>query len=201
MTDNGPWHKLAGLRPVELKSCDHAIGMLNAGMTMNAVAMNSGCSALTIRHIRQRFQATRRAEDRSRSGCPCVTTRGQDRYIRNTHLRNRSQTATATAAYTHGTHKNRTSAQTVRNRLREGGLSANRPYLVCVSVRRHRVIRVNWARTHQSWLRQQCNNVLFSDKSRFTIHRMNVMPLFRTWTRSFWGVRVLSWSGRAWLSY
>ena len=56
---------------------------------------------------------------RHRSGCPRVTTCGQDRYIQNTHLRNRFQTATATAAKTHGTHINCIYAQTVRNRLRE----------------------------------------------------------------------------------
>ena len=34
---------------------ERAIGMLNAFMTMNAVAMNTGCSACAIRHLRQRF--------------------------------------------------------------------------------------------------------------------------------------------------
>ena len=37
---------------------EHAIGMLDAGMTMNAVAMNIGCSTRAVRHLRQRFQAT-----------------------------------------------------------------------------------------------------------------------------------------------
>ena len=85
---------------------EHAISMLNAGMTMTAVAMNNGCSTRGIRHLRQRFQATWRTEDRPRSGRPRSTTLGQDRYIRNTHLRNRFQTATAIAANTHGTHNN-----------------------------------------------------------------------------------------------
>ena len=59
---------------------------------------------------------------------PRVTTRGQDRYIMNTHLRNRFQTATATAANTPGLHNNRISVQTARNRLRENGLHARHPY-------------------------------------------------------------------------
>ena len=33
---------------------ERAIGMLKAGMTMNAVAMNIGCSIRAIRHLRQR---------------------------------------------------------------------------------------------------------------------------------------------------
>ena len=89
--------------------CKRAIGMLNAGMMMNAVAMNIGCSTRALRHCRQRFQATGRTEDRSQSGRPHVTTRGQDCYIRNSHLRNRFQTATTTAANIHGTHYNRVS--------------------------------------------------------------------------------------------
>ena len=76
-------------------------------------------------------------------------------YIRNTHLRNRFETATATAANTDGTQNNRISIQTVRKRLREGDLSARRPYVGCVLARRQRLNRINWAHTHQRWLRQQ----------------------------------------------
>ena len=150
---------------------ERAIGMLNAGMATNEVARVVGCSSRSIRNLRQRFQATGRTEDLPRSGRPRVTTPGQDRYIMNTHLRNRFQTATATAANTPGTHNNRISDQTVRNRLREGGLRAHRPYVGCLLTRRHRVNRVNWARTHIRWIRQQWNSVLFSDESRFSIHR------------------------------
>ena len=82
-------------------------------------------------------------------------TRGQDHYIRNTHLHNRFQTATATAANTHGTHNNRISAKTVRIRLREGGLSAHFPYVGCVLARHYCLNCLNWACTYQCWLRQQ----------------------------------------------
>ena len=146
------------------KILERVIGMPNVGMTTNAVAMNIGCSTRAIRHLMQRFQATGHTEDRLRSGRPLATMRGQDRYIRNTDLRNRLQTATATAANTPGTHKNRISAQTVRYRLREGGLSACCPYDGCVLARCNRVNCVNC--THQRWLRQQWNSVLFSEESR-----------------------------------
>ena len=66
---------------------EHAIGMLNTGMAMDAVAMNVGCSTRAIRHLRQRFQATGCTKDRPRVWTS--TTRGQDSYVRNTHLRNR----------------------------------------------------------------------------------------------------------------
>ena len=111
---------------------ESAIGTLNAGVAMNAVARNKGCSTRATRHLRQPFQATGRTEDRVRSGRPRVTTRSQYRYIWNIHQHNRFQTVTAVAAYTRGTPNNHISAQTVRNRLREGGLSARRPYVGCV---------------------------------------------------------------------
>ena len=47
----------------------------------------------------------------------------------NTHLRNLFQTATATAANIPGLHNNRIGEQTVRNRVRENGLHARRPYV------------------------------------------------------------------------
>ena len=77
-----------------------------------------------------------------RHGRARVTTRGQDRYIMNTHLRNLFQTAIATAANTPGLHNNRISAQTVRNRLWENGLHARRPYAGCV-LTQHQIIPHN----------------------------------------------------------
>ena len=101
--------------PLNLR--ERSSGMPNAGMTMNAVAMNNGCSTRAIRDIKQRFQATGCTQNRPRSGRSRVTTRDQDRYVLKTH---RFQTATATASNTHGTYNNRISAKTVRNRLQDG---------------------------------------------------------------------------------
>ena len=84
--------------------CERAIGMLNTGMTMNAFAMNIGFSTCAIRHLRQSFRGKGHTKDQPRSGRQHGTMRGQDRFILNTHLRNRLQTATATAANTNGTH-------------------------------------------------------------------------------------------------
>ena len=78
-------------------------------MMMNAVAIDIRCSTRAIRHLRQIFQATGRAEDQPGIGRPRVTTRGQDHCIWNSHMHNRFQTVTATAANTHGIHNNRMS--------------------------------------------------------------------------------------------
>ena len=110
--------------------------------------------------------------------------------------------ATATAANTHGTHNNRIYAETVRNRLREGELSARRTYVGCVLAQRHRGNRVNWVCT------QQQNSVIFSDDARFTfigvmeefeytVEEMNYMPTVAYSNDIVLGLTLLFWSGRA----
>ncbi|GFV72044.1 transposable element Tcb1 transposase [Trichonephila clavipes] len=65
------------------------------------------------------------------------------------------------------------STQTVRNRLHGVGLYARRP-MVCVRlISRHRRNRREWATEHMNWRRNECSNVLFSDKSRFSVHPDN----------------------------
>ena len=124
---------------------ERAIGMLQAGMTSEQVAGVMGCSSRTIRRLRERFGATGRTADRPRSGRPRVTTPGQDRYIVTSHLRYRFLTATRTAHNTPGRHINRISAQTVRNRLRERSIRADRPFVGQVLTRQHRHARMTWA--------------------------------------------------------
>ena len=79
----------------------------------------------------------------------------------NIHLRNRFQTATATAANAPGLHNNRIRAQTVRNHLRENGLYARRPYIACVLTQRHRQNRLNWPRVHTRWIQRRWMNEYF----------------------------------------
>ena len=83
---------------------ERAIGILDAGISTEHVARHVGCYSRAIRNIRITFRTTGSTNDLPHRGRPRVTTRGQDRDIMNTHLRNRFQTATATAANTHVHH-------------------------------------------------------------------------------------------------
>ena len=61
------------------------------------------------------------------------------------------------------------SYQPVRNRLRAALLRGLKPYVgvpLTAVPRRH---WYNWAAAHQQWRRQQWNNILFMDESRFTL--------------------------------
>ena len=132
---------------------ERAIGMFDAVVSTEHVARHVVCCSRTIRKLRISFRTTGNTNDFPRRGRPRVTTREQDRYIMNKHLRNEFQTATATAANMSAFRNNRISAQTVRNRLRENGSHARRPYVGCVSTQRHRQNRLNWARVHTRWIR------------------------------------------------
>ena len=117
---------------------ERALGMLEAGCTTAEVAARVGASVQSIRSLQRRFAQTGSTRDLPRSGRPRDTSRAQDRYILNQHLRDRFRTATATSAVVPGTHNNRISAQTVRNCLAESGLHGRRPYVGSVLSRRHR---------------------------------------------------------------
>ena len=150
-----------------------AIDLLMQGFSQSQVARQLGVAQSTVSRLRQRLRATGRLADRPRSGRPRETTRRQDRAIRLAHLRDRFRTAVETAANTPGRHNNRIHPKTVRNRLKEVGLYARRPYVGPQLTHRRRQIRMNWLRRHS--LRQfpmhRWRQVLFSDESRFSLYR------------------------------
>ena len=61
------------------------------------------------------------------------------------------------------------SAQTIRNRLHEGGLRARHPVVGPVLTTQHREARLAFAREHQNWQVRHWCPVLFTDESRFTL--------------------------------
>lgn len=148
---------------------ERAIGMLNAGRRPAYVAIHFGVHVKTIRRLRNRFQQTGSVRHLPRSGRPRVTTRRQDVNIRTSHLRDRLKTATSTARATIGTHNRRIHARTVQRRLKEVGVKARRPYVGPILPARNRRQRLQWAREHVRWTRQQWRNVLFSDETRVSV--------------------------------
>ena len=150
-----------------------AIGMLEAGRRHRDVAAHFGVARITVSRLAIRYRTTGSVNDRRRSGRPRVTTRAQDRYMVTSHLRNRFLTAPATAAVTPGRTNNRISVNTVRRILAENGRKARRPYKGIKLTRRHRRDRAQWARNHESWTRNQWNNVVFSDESRYLLERVD----------------------------
>jgi hypothetical protein len=114
----------------------------------------------------------------------------QNCYIRNTHLRNRSQTAVASTANSIDTHNNRISAKIVRNRLHEDGLHGRRQYVGCVLRHTHNWLRQNWA----SWSFQF---IELMSGFEYTVGEMNFLPTAAHLNEIVLGLGVLSLSGQA----
>ena len=105
-----------------------AIALLMQGQRQQQVTLQFGVNVSTIERLVRRLRDTGRVADR-----PRVTTPRQDRAIHLAHLRNRHVNTTETALTTVGNRNRHIHLKTVRNRLREFGLRARRPYigLVC----------------------------------------------------------------------
>ena len=135
---------------------ERAVEMFQAGMTQTEIANHFNCSRMTIYRLLVRVRATGTTSDRRRSGRP-----------RETMLRH-TNPLTQSLCYccghtrrTSGIRNNIISDQIVRNRLRQSGLRSRRP--------RHRIARLQWARTRLRWRRNTWQNILLSVESKFSL--------------------------------
>ena len=100
---------------------ERAAGMVQAGMTYQAVADHFNVSRITISRLMIRPRQTGRTNDRPRNDRLRVTPQRQDRHLRLIHIRNRMITAEDIACRTPGLANVRISGQTVCRSLRESG--------------------------------------------------------------------------------
>ena len=143
-----------------------ALGMLECGQTQDNVARRFNVARSTITRLVQRVNVTGSLSDRPRPGAPRVTSVRQDTHIRLRHLRDRYVTAESSASLVMGNRGRTISRSTVRNRLRERGISCRRPYCGPVLKQRHRIERQRWAINNRG---RRWRNVVFSDESRFNL--------------------------------
>ena len=97
----------------------------------------------------------------------------QDSDIHLAHLRNRHVTATETTLTTVCNHNRHIHPKNMKNRLREFGLRARRPYIGFPLTRARRARRMAWLAAHgpRQFPMRQWRRVFFTYESRFTLFR------------------------------
>ena len=158
-------------------------------------------SRQSIDRIRQRYAASGDVKDLPRSGRPRATNRAEDRLITTTTLRNRftnAPTTTRRIRQQRGAGGIPVSVQTIRNRLHAAGLKSRVPAKKPCLSQRHRAARLQFARNHVRWNRQQWRTVTFSDESRFCLRHID--GRLRVWRRNgerhgetYWVQRQSGW--------
>ena len=142
-----------------------ALGILSG--SQDFVARRFNVSRLTISRLVQRvINTTGRLAGRLPSGALRIMSIRQDKLIRQRHLCDRYVTAEPTAATLVGNLGRNISRNTVRIRLRDGGIICRRPYRGPVLIPRHHRERQQWTVNNRG---RQWRNVVFSDESCFNL--------------------------------
>ena len=125
--------------------------------------------------------ATGRVQERRRSGRPKKTNLREDRLIERQALQTRTASSSIIRRHVRVAANINISQQTIRNRLHGFNLRSRRPAVRPRLTPAHRAANRAFCRRHVRWTRHQWSQVLFSDKSRFTMNHND--GRLRVWRR------------------
>ncbi|GBN38416.1 Transposable element Tcb1 transposase, partial [Araneus ventricosus] len=133
-----------------------------------------GCSRSAVVSIHTKWINDGDASSR-RQGVGCsrvIKEKGRRRLSRLVKQNRRQTLAQLTAQYNAGPRAS-VSEHTVQRTLLDMGLCSRRPTRMPLLTKRHRQLRLEWAREHRDWIMDEWKRVAWSDESRFLIHHVN----------------------------
>jgi len=158
-----------GPRAVSEQDAVRAITLRNEGRSYGYIAGILGRSKSVVERVIKRNENYGLTTRRPGQGRKRMTTAREDRRIRLAALKDPFITSQAVAdEHTRATHQP-ISARTIRNRLKEAGIKAYRPWKVMPLTAAHRVSRRQFALRHRRWTLRDWRKVCFSDETRISL--------------------------------
>lgn len=175
----GPWHNWDQCESTmaqrtgrsQLSEFDRGriVGMLEGGLSQREVARRIGCSRPSVKKWWDRFQETGRGKRKAGSGRPRLSDGRDDRYLVQYVKRHRFLSSQRYRQQWRQACNIRASQSTVNKRLVSAKLRAYRPAIRIPLSPAHKALRVQWCEERATWTRNQWNNVMWSDESRFCL--------------------------------
>ena len=161
-----------GRKPrISLENRGKVLALSEEGYSQREVARRAGCCERSVSDILKKERLTGGVRDRKIIGRKRKTTTKEDRLIVRKSKADRFKTATEIKAEMQVEHGVHISSSTTRRRLREAGLNGCKTRQKPRLTARHKRARLQFARLHKNWSARQWSRVIFSDESRFLIHR------------------------------
>ena len=142
------------------------VGMLEAGMSIAAVARRIHCDRKTVRRWWDRYQQDGSHKRKAGSGRPRRSSAAQDRKLVLQTKRNRFTATRVLHMVWRQVCGVNVSVRTAYRRLLAANLRSRRPLLRIPLGPQHRRARINWSNEHLQW-EDEWKKVLFTDESRF----------------------------------
>ncbi|GBL92428.1 hypothetical protein AVEN_174713-1 [Araneus ventricosus] len=148
--------------------------MATLGTTSTETVRLVGCSRSAVVSIHAKWINDGDTSSRRQGiGRPRVMKEKGRRRLFRLVKQNRRQTVAQLAAQYNAGPSASVSEHTVQWTLLNMGLCSRRPTRVPLLTKRHRQLRLQWAREHRDWTMDEWKTVAYLDESRFLLHRVN----------------------------
>ena len=156
---------------IPLEDRGKVVALSEEGYSQREIAARVGCSQRSVSGILKKHEETGSVRDKRIPGRLRKTTSREDSILVRKSKADRFKTAPQLKAEMNLEYGVQVSTSTAQRRLREAGLFGRKPRRKPRLTPAHKRARLDFAREHKDWTMSQWEKVIFSDESRFLLHR------------------------------